>query len=141
MTWKERRKLSYLINDFDDIDLPHRYIKMNDEELISLIIHFFETESDLIYPAKSFFVAIIYAKNIEKIFGQNFYDVLNDKDLLPDDLYFKTYSEAQYIYDSVLNKIEDIWNYKSINTTLKYFYQEFLIGTDNQTYVGMQYVL
>ena len=137
MTWKEKRKLAYLINDFDDIDLPYVYKEMNDEELISLIIHFFKTESDLIYPAKSYFVAIIYAKNIEKIFGDSFYNVLDDKDLLPDDLYFKIYSEAKNIYDSVLKEINNIWNYKSINATLKYFYQEFLIGTDNQTYVGM----
>lgn len=137
MTWKEKRKLAYLINDFDDIDLPYVYKEMNDKDLISLIVHFFKTESDLIYPAKSYFVAIIYAKNIERIFGDNFYNVLNDKDLLPDDLYFKTYSEAKYIYDSVLKEINNIWDYKSINATLKYFYQEFLIGTDNQTYVGM----
>ena len=136
-TWKDRRRLAYLIYDFDDINLPYIYIEESKEDLINRIILFFQTESELIYPAKSFFVAIVYSKCIEKFFNINFYTVLNDKELLPDDRFFKTYSEASEIYDKVLKKITDIWEYKSINATLKYFYQEFLIGINNQTYVGV----
>ena len=136
-TWKDRRRLAYLIYDFDDINLPYTYIEESKEDLINRIILFFQTESELIYPAKSFFVAIVYSKCIEKFFNINFYTVLNDKELLPDDHFFKTYSEASEIYDKVLEKITDIWEYKSINATLKYFYQEFLIGINNQTYVGV----
>ena len=67
MDYKERRKLSYLINTFDDIDLDYIYIKQSKEDLVKLIIKFFNTESLLIYPAKSYFVAIVYAKCIEKL--------------------------------------------------------------------------
>ena len=137
MDWKKIREISYLFNEFDDIDLPFVYIDMDKNVLIDTIVNFFKTESDLIYPAKSYFVAIIYAKAIEKYFHKNFYLTLDDNRLLPDDFYFKTYTESKEIYDSVLDKIDNVWQYPSINATLKYFYQEFLIGTNNQTYVGM----
>lgn len=128
MDYKERRKLSYLINAFDDIGLDYIYIKQSKEDLIKLIIKFFNTESLLIYPAKSYFVAIVYAKCIEKYFHINFYDVLNDKELLPDDKYFKTYNESKDIYDKVLESIGDIYQYDSIDKTVKYFKQEYLIN-------------
>ena len=128
MDYKERRKLSYLINAFDDIGLDYIYIKQSKEDLIKLIIKFFNTESLLIYPAKSYFVAIVYAKCIEKYFHINFYDALNDNELLPDDKYFKTYNESKDIYDKVLESIGDIYKYDSIDKTVKYFKQEYLIN-------------
>ena len=127
MDYKERRKLSYLINVFDDIGLDYIYIKQSKEDLVKLIIKFFNTESLLIYPAKSYFVAIVYAKCIEKYFHINFYDALNDNELLPDDKYFKTYNESKDIYDKVLESIGDIYQYDSIDKTVKYFKQEYLI--------------
>ena len=127
MDYKERRKLSYLINTFDDIDLDYIYIKQSKVALVNLIIKFFNTESLLIYPAKSYFVAIVYAKCIEKYFHINFYDALNDNELLPDDKYFKTYNESKDIYDKVLESIGDIYQYDSIDKTVKYFKQEYLI--------------
>ena len=128
MDYKERRKLSYLINTFDDIGLDYIYIKQSKEDLIKLIIKFFNTESLLIYPAKSYFVAIVYAKCIEKYFHINFYDALNDEELLPDDKYFKTYNESKDIYDKVLESIDNIYKYDSIDKTVKYFKQEYLIN-------------
>ena len=128
MDYKERRKLSYLINAFDDIGLDYIYIKQSKEDLIKLIIKFFNTKSLLIYPAKSYFVAIVYAKCIEKYFHINFYDALNDEELLPDDKYFKTYNESKDIYDKVLESIGDIYQYDSIDKTVKYFKQEYLIN-------------
>ena len=128
MDYKERRKLSYLINVFDDIGLDYIYIKQSKEDLIKLIIKFFNTKSLLIYPAKSYFVAIVYAKCIEKYFHINFYDSLNDKELLPDDKYFKTYNESKDIYDKVLESIDNIYKYDSIDKTVKYFKQEYLIN-------------
>lgn len=127
MDYKERRKLSYLINVFDDINLDYIYIKQSDEDLIKLIIKFFNTESLLVYPAKSYFVAIVYAKCIEKYFHIDFYDALSDKELLVDDKFFKPYNESKDIYDAVLESIGDIYQYDSIDKTVKYFKQEYLI--------------
>jgi hypothetical protein len=127
MIWKEKRKLSYLMNTFDDIGLAYQYIDMNSDEIINMVIDFFENGSKLIYPPKSYFVAIIYAHYLNKYFGDDFYRLLDDEELLPDDKYFIPYSKAEYIYDKVISKISDIEKYPSIKVTLNYFNQEFLI--------------
>ena len=121
---KKRRKLSYLMNIWDDINLPYT---INLNNIDKQVIDFFENGSELIYPAKSFFVAIIYAKCLEKYFNINFYDSLNDNELLPDDIFFQIYNENKIIYDNILNNISNIWEYKSIDKTVDYFKKEFLL--------------
>lgn len=124
---KQKRKLAYLINVFDDYALPHSRQNLSNNKLVEQIVEFFKTESKLIYPAKSYFVAIVYAKCLEKYFKQDFYQSLNDIELLPDDEYFIPYNKSKEIYDKVLREIGDIWQYKSIEKTVNYFKQEFLI--------------
>ena len=126
--------MSYIINDFDDTDLDYT-VKTNgsSEELAGEIVNFFITGSRLIYPAKSYFVALIYAKMLEKHFNENFYDCLSDKELLPDDCFFVPYNKNRNVYDAVLEKIGNPLDYGAAEKTIKYFYQEFLIdGTHNK---------
>ena len=126
---KYRRSMAYLLNDWDDINLPYEF---NDSNILQQVINFFNNGSYLIYPAKSYFVAIIYAKCLEKYFHQNFYEMLNDKDLLPDDKFFITYQNDKDLYDKILENIGEIWKYDSINKTVDYFKKEFLVdGIDN----------
>lgn len=127
MKWENNRKLSYLYKEFDDINLPHQVIYDSPEDLIQRIIHFFYTESELIYPAKSYFVAIIYAKALEKYFHEDFYKMLDYENLLPDDEYFIPYRKNPYVYDGVLIKIRDPLYYPSTKKTMKYFKEEMLI--------------
>ena len=122
---KKRRKLSYLMNIWDDINLPYT---INLNNIDKQVIEFFKNGSELIYPAKSYFVAIVYAKCLEKYFNINFYKALNDKELLPDDLYFVTYNNSKDIYDKIIENIGNIWQYESINKTVGYFKKEFLIN-------------
>lgn len=122
---KNRRKLSYLMNIWDDINLPHI---INYNNISQQVIDFFNTESQLIYPAKSYFVAIVYAKCIEKWFNIPFYDSLDDTELLPDDKWFVRYSNDKVTYDDILCNIREIWEYSSINKTVDYFKKEFLIN-------------
>ena len=134
MDWKYRRKLSYLINDFNDTGLDYTVKKYSsDEELVNEIVDFFISGSKLIYPAKSYFVAIVYAKLLEEHFNENFYDCLSDKELLPDDYFFVPYNRNRNVYNAVLSKIGDPLEYKAAEKTKEYFYQEFLLdGTDNK---------
>ncbi len=126
----DKRKLSYLINDWDDLNLP---FTINDKDIASQVVDFFYEQSELVYPAKSYFVAIVYAKCLEHFFHEDFYECLSVKDLLPDDKFFKTYIDSQEIYDNILTRIKDPLSYKSVEKTVSYFKKEFLIGTDNQT--------
>ena len=134
MDWKYRRKLSYLINDFNDTGLDYTVKKYgSDEELVNEIVDFFISGSKLIYPAKSYFVAIVYAKLLEEHFDENFYDCLSDKELLPDDYFFVPYNRNGNVYNAVLSKIGDPLGYKAAEKTKEYFYQEFLLdGNDNK---------
>ena len=134
MNWKNRRKLSYLINDFDDVNLPYTVRTYDsDKALIKEIVSFFINGSELIYPAKSYFVALVYAKMLEKHFGVDFYTALEDKELLPDDIFFVTYNNNREIYDSVLKTIGNPLDYEAAENTKKYFYQEFMIdGVNNK---------
>lgn len=121
---KAKRKLSYLLNIWDDVNLPYIF---NNDNVEDQVVDFFLTESELIYPAKSYFVAIIYAKCLEKYFGGSFFEYLNDPELLPDDTYFKVYSQDKSTYDNIINRIGNIWQYPSICKTVNYFKKEFLI--------------
>ena len=134
MDWKYRRKLSYLINDFNDTGLDYTVKKYgSDEELVNEIVDFFISGSKLIYPAKSYFVAIVYAKLLEEHFDENFYDCLSDKELLPDDYFFVPYNRNRNVYNAVLSRIGNPLEYKAAEKTKEYFYQEILLdGTDNK---------
>ena len=121
---RAKRKLSYLLNIWDDVNLPYIF---NNDNVEDQVVDFFLTESELIYPAKSYFVAIVYAKCLEKYFGGNFFEYLNDSELLPDDTYFKVYSQDKSTYDNIIDRIGDIWQYPSICKTVNYFKKEFLI--------------
>lgn len=132
MTWRERRKLSYLMHNFDDVNLPHEEIKaMTDDQLVDMVVFFFKTESSLIYPAKSYFVAIIYAGLLEHYFHISFFEALNMNDLLPDDKWYVPYLKNRKVYDRILNEIpKDFLSLLSTKKTINYFKEEFLVGTD-----------
>ena len=131
MNWRERRKLSYLMYEFKDINLPYEFIAMSKNELIDMVVLFFETKSKLIYPAKSYFVAIVYARLLEQYFSIPFLKALNLNDLLPDDEWYIPYLKDKNVYDIILDKIpKDFLSLPSTKETTEYFKEEFLIGVD-----------
>ncbi len=122
---KKRRQIAYKLNKWDDVNLPF-FIVNND--IPQQVIKFFKTQSELVYPAKSYFVAIVYAKCLEKYFAQDFYNSLDDPELLVDDKYFKPYSEALETYNNILDGIgTNILEYPSTEKTVNYFKKEFLV--------------
>ena len=132
MTWRKRRAYSYLIHEFDDVNLPHTYKYVDNDTLINDVITFFRTESKLEYPAKTYFVAIVYAYLLEKYFDLSFKEALSQPDLLFDDPNFVPYQENKYVYDAILSKIKlsSIEKLASTQKTCSYFKEEFLIGAD-----------
>lgn len=129
---KERQQLFKAFGSANDLSNAKTLFKENLEnnELIDQIVHYFSTQvTDLIYPSKSFAVAIIYSQLIEDYFNVPFFTSLNDPNLFMDDsVYFSSYSEQKNIYDEVLKSIDrKNINYSLTQTkeTLKYFKQEF----------------
>lgn len=132
-SWRKRRTLSYILNTntFGDEHLP--YFEMPDSDIEKIIVRFFETTSDLLYPAKSYYVAIIYAWLLNKYFGEDIKVALGYPDLLNyDDTHFSPYGPTnKEVYDNLIAKIIPGLNEgkytASIASTVSYFNKEFLI--------------
>lgn len=113
------------MHEWDDYQKDDILTYVDNDLIVLNVIHFFKTESKFIQPIKAYFVAIIYAKCMEKYFGKDFYECLSDPELLFDDPYFVPYTENKEVYDKVVDAIGDLWQYSSITKTVDYFKKEF----------------
>jgi len=86
---------------------------VEDEELVDNALKYFESATfPLIYPAKSYAVAIIYAFKLKELYGLDIYTVLDDADLfLGQDEYFVPYSQDPATYDAIIEKLEKVDNW------------------------------
>jgi hypothetical protein len=136
---KEYKVKQYIYNktikvDDNLSDIQHSIKEMADSEMISYICDYFSREMKTIFPAKSFAVAIIYSRLIEKYFNEPFYTCLKDKDLfLGTDKYFIPYDDGKNIYDKSISYLElhDLFDFEKndnilVKKTVQYFYDEFL---------------
>ena len=134
--WKVRQQTYHNFNDLDDLlsSKPHTITTPTETELISDIVEYFTIPvSQLIYPSKSYAVAIIYSKLLGTYFNENFYESLNDPHLLyNNDKYFKPYDSDKPIYDKVLSNIDLDFGSDippQVVTTIDYFKKEFYIDS------------
>ena len=133
---QRKRELANLFKEFDDVNLGRVVLySVKDDEIADHVIDFFVEGSALIYPFKSYFVAIVYAACMVKYFPKYFPDVtdaLKCSDLLDKDDFYVPYNRSTYkIYNSILNWFErersEILSFSSTKKTHKYFKEEFLI--------------
>ena len=127
--WKIRQALYHKLNsDYAD-DLKKIEIKISNDIVENAIRYFYNTDMPFIYPSKSYVVAICYAYWLSKDFGEDFYELLSDKDLLyGNDPYFKTYEEDNKSYDEILKKVMPLDENKGIVPDIKNYYMaEFFI--------------
>jgi hypothetical protein len=129
--WKLNQEIFYRLNhEFDD-DLNTKQIVMTDNIVDDAIRYFNEKDIGWIYPAKSYMVAICYARWIAEEFSEDVWFVLDDAELLyNNDPYFKSYSEAKEIYDMILLKINNFdfdVTQGMVPDVYKYFREEFLL--------------
>lgn len=136
---QEKRKLAYLFKEFDDTNLARVVLNSaKDDEIADHVIEFFVEGSALVYPPKSYFVAIVYAACMLKYFPEHFNDILEPLkcvDLLDKDDFFRPYfSQTAPIYNKILQWLErervEILDYESTRSTHNYFRAEFLIEED-----------
>jgi hypothetical protein len=139
--WKVRQQLTHKLHQHDDLIENEEMREWKREELrdidfLSSVLAYFFREGDgvLHYPQKSYSVAVIYAKLLEKYFQEDFYEVLNDPDLLPSDKYFVPYLQDQEVYDQVITTLTTFnkWDFESnpisrVQATVRYFKKEFLL--------------
>jgi hypothetical protein len=106
LNWKTRQQLFNSTADNFTDDLNKVNIRTEEDSVTWAVKHFNERVDEWVYPAKSYFVALCYATWIHEDFGDDFYDLLNDKELLAgNDPYFVTYNEDAKTYNAILDQI------------------------------------
>lgn len=131
--YKIKQILYNSLNVHDDLVSEFKVIDDKDK-IIEYGIKYFQQEMpELIYPSKSYSVAIIYAYLLQKHFNAGFFESLNDRDLFcSNDRFFVPYASDPETYEAIMNEIGI--NHKNftlntsleqIATTVHYFKQEF----------------
>lgn len=132
---KLRQSLYYCTADIDDINGVHVFIpviQQSDAETIRSAVEYFTVEdAHTPFPAKSFAIAIIYARLLERYFQEDFYASLDDIDLLGGfDCHFVPYSRAEPVYNAIIAQIPDdveAIHLSQVNITVQCFRDEFLL--------------
>lgn len=127
--WKARQAAFHTTaTEFKD-DLNEVDILISDDIVTDAVMHFEEKVDEWIYPAKSYVVAICYAKWLEQDFGEDFYEVLDDPDLLyGNDPYFVPYSNDEGTYNAILEEIYFDENAGMVPDIYEYYKEEMLYG-------------
>lgn len=128
--WKIRQEIYHrLTTEYDD-DLKTKDVIMSENTVDDAIRYFYDRNIGWIYPAKSYMVAVCYARWLEHYFGGDAYDYLNDPELLyGNDPYFIEYSRDPKTYHQILETVT--WEFDEsigmVPDVKEYFLKEFLI--------------
>ncbi len=126
--YKDYQKLYHdVVTDHEDAFSKMDFII--DEELVQNALKYFDSATfPLIYPAKSYAVAVIYAYKLKEVYGVPVLTSLDDPDLfLGQDDYFVPYSQDKETYTDIIAHLQDRPNFLNEGwapQTVKYFEAE-----------------
>jgi hypothetical protein len=126
--WKIRQEIFHRLNIDHDDDLSLHTVEVRDEIVENAIKYFTTTELGWVYPAKSYVVAICYARWLNQHFSEDFYESLNDPELLHgNDPYYVPYEQDKDTYNKILNAVGFDFNEEIgiIPDVKMYFLKEF----------------
>ncbi len=104
--WKIRQNIFHRLNHKHDDDLSLHSVEVTENIVDNAVKYFTTTELSWVYPAKSYVVAICYARWLNEYFAEDFYDALNDPDLLfGNDPFYVPYEQDKYTYNKILETI------------------------------------
>jgi hypothetical protein len=126
--WKMWQQVyNSLVTDHSD-DRKYHKLEYSSEKVENAFFYLNEKADYGIYPAKSRIIAIIYATMLEKVYGEDFYEVLNDPDLLyGQDDFFVPYLEDMDTYDAIIERLKTMPDWLEMGwapKTVEYFYLE-----------------
>lgn len=109
------KEYQYLYRDLvqvheDDISKVESVTTENTlEEKLRGALEYFKAKSlPIIYPGKSYGVALVYAMNIERDYGIPLRKTLNDPELfLGDDQFFVPYDQDPETYEALIQQLQD----------------------------------
>lgn len=112
-------------------DLNTKNVEIVDDKVGVALRYFKESDIGWLYPGKSYTVGILYAKWISEDFGEDFYEVLDDPDLLfGNDPYFVPYSKDKETYDKILENLVIDETQGTIPDIRNYYEDEFMLKVD-----------
>ncbi len=126
--YKIRQEIYHRLNTDHSDDLSLYTVEINDDIVGNAVKYFTTTELGWVYPAKSYVVAICYARWLNEYFSEDFYDALNDPDLLySNDPYFVPYEKDKDTYNKIMDIVKfDFDETAGIVPDIKeYFLKEF----------------
>jgi hypothetical protein len=129
--WKIRQEIYHKLNPVHDDDLHDKDIVISNDIVLHAVEYFTKRDIGWIYPAKSYMVAICYARWLAKEFGGRPLEYLEDPNLLyGNDPYFVQYSTDPLSYHQILNTIGG-WEFDEssgmVPDVYGYFKEEFMI--------------
>lgn len=144
--WKLKQEVYHRLNTTHKDTLVDKEISLiwEEKDIVDWAIrHWNEKVDRFVYPAKSYCVAICYAKWIERDYGDNFYELLNDPMLLyNNDDYFEVYDKVPHIYDKIISAYPKDENSGMIPDIRGYYEKEIKYDTGiniNNTITGENY--
>ena len=126
--WKVRQEIFHKLNTDHDDDLSLHDVELNEDIVGNAVKYFTTTELGWVYPAKSYVVAICYARWLNEYFGEDFYDALNDEMLLyGNDPYFVPYEKDKTTYNKIMDIVTFGFDEQAgiIPDVKEYFIEEF----------------
>lgn len=126
--WKIKQEMFHRLNQHYDDNLSNFEVEITEDVVECAIKYFLENTQGWVYPSKSYVVAICYARWLSEDYHEDFYDLLEDPDLLyGNDPYFKVYSQDPETYHKILNAVGlDFDETKGIIPDVrKYYLKEF----------------
>tara|TARA_B100001939_G_scaffold336582_1_gene339846 strand:- start:530 stop:922 length:393 start_codon:yes stop_codon:yes gene_type:complete len=127
--WKIKQELYHRLNPKHDDDLKNVKMEISRNTVADALRYFNESNVGWIYPSKSYVVGICYAWWIAQDFKEDFYDLLNDPNLLyGNDPYFIPYSEDPDTYNKIIeHALPLVENMGMIPDIKKWYSAEFML--------------
>tara|TARA_R110002167_G_scaffold98531_4_gene259088 strand:- start:222 stop:632 length:411 start_codon:yes stop_codon:yes gene_type:complete len=124
--WRVASQVYHLLHKHYSDDLNRVNIIWTEDDIAEHAIkHFYENVDEWIYPAKSYFVAICYAYWLSQDFDENFWDLLNDDDLLAgNDPHFIIYCLDIETYDKIIKEIKFPIEMKGMVPDVRKYYED-----------------
>ena len=128
--WKARQSAYHLTASLFKDDLTDVEINWQPDLVVEFALqHFKEYVDEWIYPSKSYVVAICYAHWLSRDFKEDFFDALNDPELLfNNDPHFVPYWQDKDTYDAILAELDFNEKLGMVPDIYEYYKEEMLFG-------------